>query len=241
MIAETSTLLKSVPQAITAVGGLGTAAFGLVDATKVFGGGINHAGFGRIQARIKSLMPEVGDGRNAVTQADALKTLKGNWFNGTDLSSQKAIAKSLIKMHLNPSNAAALARATNVDPDVLTAVTAKIASGASLSPAAAAASTALTAAESDAFGRFDLIVTALLDETYQMADQAYTNGARALAVVFSIGLALAGAWMLDPNSFLSHIKEAVIVGLVATPLAPIAKDLSSSLAAAVNAMQAVRK
>ena len=31
--------LESLPQVITAIGGLGTAAFGIVDATKVFGGG----------------------------------------------------------------------------------------------------------------------------------------------------------------------------------------------------------
>jgi hypothetical protein len=35
--------------------------------------------------------------------------------------------------------------------------------------------------------------------------------------------------------------QSVIVGLLATPLAPIAKDLSSALAAAVNTMQQVKK
>jgi hypothetical protein len=34
---------------------------------------------------------------------------------------------------------------------------------------------------------------------------------------------------------------AVLVGLLATPLAPIAKDLSSALATAVNTMQVVKK
>jgi len=33
----------------------------------------------------------------------------------------------------------------------------------------------------------------------------------------------------------------VLVGLLATPLAPVAKDLSSALATAVNAMQTVKK
>jgi hypothetical protein len=33
----------------------------------------------------------------------------------------------------------------------------------------------------------------------------------------------------------------VIAGLLATPLAPIAKDLSSALACAVNTMQALKK
>ena len=51
-------------------------------------------------------MPTAGQALNALPLADALKTLQGNWFNGTDLNSQKAIAKSLIKLHLDPENAA---------------------------------------------------------------------------------------------------------------------------------------
>jgi hypothetical protein len=34
---------------------------------------------------------------------------------------------------------------------------------------------------------------------------------------------------------------AVLVGLLATPLAPIAKDISSALATAVNTMQLIKK
>jgi len=34
---------------------------------------------------------------------------------------------------------------------------------------------------------------------------------------------------------------AILVGVLATPLAPIAKDLSSALASAVNALQLARK
>ena len=37
--------LDGLPQVITAIGALGTAAYGFVDATKVFGGGANHIGF----------------------------------------------------------------------------------------------------------------------------------------------------------------------------------------------------
>ena len=46
---------------------------------------------------------------NALSQKKILATLQANWMNGTHLGSQKAIAKSLIKLNLNPGNAAALA------------------------------------------------------------------------------------------------------------------------------------
>ena len=224
--------LQTLPQIITAIGGLGTAAFGLVDATKVFGGGVNHVGFKGIQAAVTPLTPAAGAG-SALPQQKILATLQANWMNGTDLGSQKAIAKSLIKLNLNAGNAAALAAATGVDPAVLTTIATSIAAG-----------TPLSAAQSDVFGRFDLAVTALLDETYQRSDQVYRNSTRALAMVVSVGLAIAGAYILHTAGSVwtaQDIAEPLLVGLLATPLAPIAKDLSTALASAVNTLQLVKK
>ena len=224
--------LQTLPQIITAIGGLGTAAFGLVDATKVIGGGVNHIGFRGIRTTVTVLTP-AGQPTNALPQRKILATLQANWMNGTDLGSQKSIAKSLIKLNLNAGNAAALAAATGVDAAVLTAVATSIAAG-----------TPLTSAQSDVFARFDLIVTALLDETYQRSDQAYRNGTRALAMVISVGLALAGGYILHTAGTAwtgQDIAEPFLMGLLATPLAPIAKDLSTALATAVNTLQLVKK
>ncbi|HEV2202856.1 MAG TPA: hypothetical protein VGR73_23810 [Bryobacteraceae bacterium] len=228
-------LQATLPHIVTAIGGLGTAASGLVDATKVFWGGVNHIGFKGIRAAVTPLTPSNTDTKqlvNALSQTRILATLQANWMNGTDLGSQKAIAKSLIKLNLNPGNASALAAATGVDSGVLAAVAANIAAGKPLEPA-----------QSDVFARFDLIVTALLDEAYQRSDQVYRNGTRAWAVVASVVLALAGGIMLHAGSQLSgkDIAESLLVGLLATPLAPIAKDLSTALATAVNTLQLVKK
>jgi hypothetical protein len=224
-----------LPQVITAIGGLGTAAFGLVDAFKVFGGGVNRIGFKGIRTAITALTPAgavAGQPPNALPRDKIVATLEANWFNGTDLSSQKSIAKTLVKLNLNAGNAAALAAATGVDAAALTVVAAKIAAG-----------TPLSASESDVFARFDLIVTALLDEAYQRSDQTYRNGTRACAMLAAVLLAIAGGIILHaPHSpWANDIGESVLVGLLATPLAPIAKDISSALATAVNTLQAVKK
>jgi hypothetical protein len=213
-------------QAIAAIGGLGAAAFGLVDATKPVSG-INHLGFSGIRNAVGKLMPG-NDAANALSHSEIFATLEANWMNGTDLGSQKAIAKSLIKLNLNQDNAESVAAASRVDPNVLSVVARKIASGETL-----------TEAESDVFGRFDLIVTALLDEAYQQSDLMYRNGTRILAMVFSVILALAGAFSLGTLG--AEWGQALIVGLLATPLAPIAKDASTALATAVNALQAIKK
>lgn len=225
-------------QIITAVGGLGTAAFGLVDASKTTFGWINRIGLKHIKETVTSLTPDqTGDGLpakpvNALPRKNILETVEANWVNGTDLASQKAIAKSLIKLHLSAGNAAALAAKTNVDPAVLGSVATKTIAG-----------TPLLQTESDVFSRFDLIVTALLDEAYQLSDQVYRNGTRALAAFVAVLLAVAGGCSLEGCKFWNpkDVALAVLVGLVATPLAPIAKDLSSALATAVNTMQLVKK
>src|SRR5579863_10509587 len=95
--------LQGLPQVVAAIGGLGTAAFGLVDASKALGGGVNHIGFGAIKSLARSLTP--GTQTNALSQKEVVATLQANWFNGTDLGSQKSIAKTLIKLNLSPGNA----------------------------------------------------------------------------------------------------------------------------------------
>lgn len=225
-------------QTITAIGGLGTAAFGLVEAAKSAFGSINRIGLKQIEQTVGDLTPnQTGAGeppapRNALPRKNILETVEANWVNGMDLGSQKAIVKSLVKLHLSAGNAAALAAKTNVDAALLTSVAQKMANGA-----------ALLQPESDVYSRFDLIVTALLDQAYQLSDQVYRNGLRTLAAVIAVLLALGGGWTMEGIAFW-HVRDvalAFLIGLLATPLAPIAKDLSTALATAVNAMQLVKK
>jgi len=234
----------NLTQVITAIGGLGTAAFGLLEALKPVCPLINHIGFGKISNTVRGLTPpETGDKlpANSLPGAKIIDSIESNWINGTDLASQKAIAKSLIKLHMSEGNAAALAAATNVDSQTLTTVAKKIVSGAPL-----------VQAESDVYSRFDLIVTATLDECYQRADQDYRNWTRALAAFIAVILALAGGYLIQPPDQAAHTTicaylgssdciRAVLVGLLATPLAPVAKDISTALATAVNTMQLVKK
>ena len=231
----------SLIQTISAIGGLGTAAFGLLEAIKPVCPFINRIGFPGIQKTVTSLTPQesgAGSPVNALPQARVIQSLESNWMNGNDLASQKAIAKSLVKLHLSAGNAAALAAATNVDPAQLAAVATSIATG-----------TALTQSQGDAYSRFDLIVTAMLDECYQCSDQIYRNWMRTWAACIAVALALAGGWILSTNGggpgtgfwWSKDMAIAFVVGLLATPLAPVAKDLSTALAAAVNTMQLVKK
>jgi len=222
-----------LPSIALAVGALGTASFALVDATKMGRkGGISNSGFGLIKDAVHEFLPpDFGAGE----PDRQLSMLHGHWINGSALADQKAIAKSLIKLQLTPETAAGYARATRVDPEVLTQVARSMVTGEPLSTQ-----------QANALGRFDLALTARLDEAYQRADQKYRNSAKLLASVFAVLLALAGGWTVANaagRDFLAPVEIAIAVacGLLAIPLAPISKDLASALQAGVKVAQSVRK
>jgi hypothetical protein len=221
-----------LPSAVLAVGGLGTAAFGLVDATKAFGGGVSNRGFRHVSQVLERLFSHHGsekDMSTAVTYGSVRATLRANWLNGTaSLADQKSIAKTLIKLQLIPTTAAHLAAKTGVDPVILRSIAVKYADGSALTPE-----------EQNVAGRFDLQLSTMIDEGYQRADQSYRNSAKVLAVAFAVVLALAGKVALGEASVTWGV--ALIAGLLAAPLAPVSKDLASALQASVKALQILRK
>lgn len=216
-----------IPGAIAAIGALGVAAFGLVDASKAFWGGPSNFGFGFIR---ECLAPfgnalAIADPASVHGRDAFMNTLKANWLNGVPMADQKAAAKALIHLGLTAANAPALASATGLDAIRLTAVAAKIQAGAPLVPD-----------EVTLFGRFDAIVSAKLDTGFQRADQRYRNAAKALSFGIAVVLGLAAARIVGAD-----MAVGLLIGIVATPLAPVAKDLTSSLAAATKAISAVKR
>lgn len=235
---EIATSLSNLdlPKVALAIGSLGTAAYGVVDATKGFGGGVSNRGFGDIKDVISKLIPaesaNVAAGA-ALNLEPALRTLRANWLNGMLLGDQKAVAKALVKLNLTPGNASRMATVTGVDKDVLTSIATKMGSTTALSPQ-----------ETDVYGRFDLLLSALLDQGYQRADQRYRNSAKLLAVFVAIFLAILGGRIIVGDAFFSNGSEvlrAFIAGLLATPLAPVAKDLSSAIQAGAKVAQSWSK
>lgn len=220
--------MDRLSQYIAVAAGLGTAAYALVDGSKAFFGGVSNYGFGHIKRVMSLFLSENANSSNPLHLKAVLATLRANWLNGTALADQKAIAKSLIKLRLDQDNARNLANATGVDKDKLATIAGKIASGETL-----------TQQENDILGRFDLMLTAILDEGYQRADQSYRNSAKAWSIVVSVALAVVGQSMVNDPLF--SIEKAILIGLVATPIAPIAKDLTSALSAGVKVAQTFRK
>jgi hypothetical protein len=229
--------ITAITGAVAAVGALGTASYGLVDASKAFGGGLSNAGFAFIRRTISGLLPgndSTKDGATLLGASAILAELKASWLNGAPLKDQQAIAKSLIKLRLNADNAKALGERAGIDGDILKRVAIKISTG-----------EALAQAETDVFGRFDLILATALDQAYQRADQRYRNWCKLAAVPVSMILAVVGGWSIHTGTYWAWNSQplwtALVAGLLATPLAPVAKDLSTSIQTAAQAAQALKK
>jgi hypothetical protein len=226
----------SIGSTVAAIGALGTAAFGLVDALKTLpSGGISNAGYVFIEQALQSFFQDQTRKAAAGDLKRLFDTLHGNWINGTAVADQKAIAKSLIKLRLNETTADAFAKATGVDPAILKAVGDKMSNG-----------TPLESRETNVLGRFDLALTAILDDGYQHADQRYRNSSKLAAMAISIVLAVLGGLAIYTGSGAAYLGspemwQSFIAGLLATPLAPITKDLASALSAGVKAAQSLRK
>jgi hypothetical protein len=221
-------ILKQFTDSLGAVAALGVAAMGLVDTTKPFWGGVSNFGS-------KHVTDCLGPFKAALDKASKSwrKTIKSHWLNGTPLDQQKAIAKSLVRLGLNPDNARTLAPAGNVDADKFADAVKMVFTGSTL-----------TTEQVAVLSRFDAAIDTALDAGYERGDQKYRNAARATAGAIAIGLAVAGGRLLsnDPTAFWwgPEFWQSVLIGTIAVPLAPIAKDLSSSLIAAVGALRSVR-
>lgn len=206
---------------------LGTAAAGLVDASKAFRGGVSNVGFGFISTALQPFEAAL----KLIDDANPFGTVQANWLNGMDKAEQKSIAKNLIRLGLTADTAEALAKhLPSVDGTKLKDVAAKGARG-----------EALAEEEINLLARFDSVVEARLDAAYERADQKYRNSARVAAAAVAIVLSLAGAVMVAGSVAAADYGTALLVGFLATPMAPVSKDLISALSTAVSAFKAAKR
>ncbi|THD77136.1 MAG: hypothetical protein E7812_14370 [Phenylobacterium sp.] len=221
--------LPDLGAALAGLSALSTAAFGLLDASKALWGGVSNFGRGHLHAALTPYAPALDVALGAGAWWPAVLT---NWIAGVPKADQKAKAQALIKLGLTPATAPAIAAAAQVDARALSAVTAKLRTGAKL-----------TAADLDVLGRMNAVIDVQLDAAFEAADQQYLNACRLLAGLVAVGLAIAawGLWPTAADNPRPSVWTAIAVGLLAVPLAPIAKDLTSGLSAAMKALKAASK
>lgn len=211
--------------AVAAIGALGSAAMGLVDATKVGRqGGVSNSGW---QTYLAGLTP-FAVAFEASIGPDWAAYFRAAWLNGASKAEQLTNARNYIRLGLTPDTGPALAAIGLVNADALTAVARKIATG-----------KALTALEFELVGRMDAAVEARISAAYARAEQIYRNSARVLAGVIAVVLSLL-AWWLVLGGEARYFGLSLLSGFAAVPIAPVVKDLISALSASAQAAKALK-
>jgi hypothetical protein len=213
---------------ITAIGALGTAAFSLVDATKVLWGGMSRVGLADLEraAQPYRVALEKALGTDDQKKANWQYVVRAHWMNGRPRDEQKAILKGLIRLGLSPRNAEAIAGPGNVEAAELALAVQKLERG-----------DELETSDINVLGRLDASVDAQLDAAFDHADQRYRNWSRVVAGFAAVALSLVAARALDR---FDEWPIALLIGLLAVPFAPIAKDLVSTLQAAAATLRATK-
>lgn len=228
--------LPDLGAALAGLSALSTASFGLLDLSKGVPFGVSNLGAGKIRA---ALLPFREALANALGADGWWPVVRANWIAGVAKADQKAKAQALIKLGLSSSNAGSIAAAAHVDPAALEHAVKALETGAGTS----ATGPALSDADLNVLGRMNATIDALMDAAFEAADEEYRNVCRLLAGVISIVLAIV-AWRLWPTATDNpqpSFWTAVGVGVLAVPFAPVAKDLTSALSTAMQALKAANK
>ncbi len=147
---------------ITAMGALGTASFGLVDATKAFFGGVSH-----LRAALRVPGAQTVRGRAHPRQSRMADGRPGQLDQRTTQGEQKEVVKTLIRLGLRAENAPPSAKAGGVDPKALEDAMVALESGKKLTPV-----------QADVFGRFNAVIDASMDAGFERGDQQYRNASK---------------------------------------------------------------
>ena len=90
----------------------------------------------------------------------------------------------------------------------------------------------LSPEERNVLGRFELAVDVRIDAAITLAQNKYADSMRLTAAVIAVGVALVVGYKM------SMLPVAAVVGFLAVPLAPVAKDVVTALRSASEALRA---
>ena len=209
--------MENLGTIILAIGALGTASFGIVEGLKWTIVGL--AGFRQIR---KLLGEPVMQALHVAYGPEYLSLLKAQYRANRAGGELPKSLRQGARIGLTPDTAEALAsRIGVVGKKELKSVAAALEKGKTLSDS-----------ERNILGRYELALDTRIDAALALANDRYIGYMRVFASLVSIGIALSVRQWMDGDWL-----RAVIVGVAAVPVAPIAKDLASAIQSAAKAMQ----
>ncbi len=205
--------IDSLSGAVLAAGGLGTAAFGIVEALKWTW--LGYAGFGSIKSMLGPLLQTY-----QVAYGPAWERLLSAQYRG-DRAELTRVLRQGVRIGLTAQNAGAIATFIGtVSPADLESAARHTTAG-----------TELPAELRNVLGRFELADDSRIDAAQALAQERYSGATRVSASVISLAVAIIVGMIYD------SLGLAVMIGIAAVPLAPIAKDLVTAIQSASTALR----
>ncbi len=263
------TILDHIPTLIAAVGALGVAAFGMVEAlgktlfvfpipgTRIRLG-LPYVGFSRVQALLKLVAPAM----EATYGHDFGTIVRQQYRAGRGSGQAPETVRQGVRLglpFLSQTQAVSVIRAVwGLPPAEAERLAAALTTPIPAGPQPRSAAAAATLASDQALaGRFATALDTRVKAAFDLAEQVYQTRAQFWAGLIAVGLSLAyhGATLASASapkpdgaaaaaatspSAVEGWVIALLIGLVAVPLAPAAKDLSSSLSDALSALGKLR-
>ena len=213
--------MENLGTIVLAVGALGTAAFGIVEALKWTGVGL--FGFGQI---VRVLGEPVMAALQVAYGAEYQELLKAQYRASRTSGELPRSLRQGARIGLTPETAPALARKLGVvEEGDLVAVAEALQAGETLSEV-----------QRGVLGRYELALDARIDAALALANSTYIGYIRVLASGVAVVIALiVGSIQNVP------LMTSLIVGVAAVPFAPIAKDLAGALRAGARALPGTKK
>jgi hypothetical protein len=234
-----------------ATGGLGAAAYGVVDGLKLIPW-IDLAGFERLfgsrstsgkrhwpmqlRAGLDPLLPSL----QAAYGADAIELLKAQYRSGRSKGELPRTLRQGVRIGfgvLSSNKITQTAQALGINEQAAQqAATALVIARNQRPPAAGemppATPTSVSGEERSALARLETTIDARIDAALVLAEVQYVTQTKVIATMVALSIAFIVGYFLGANPIVS-----LIIGLAAVPLAPVAKDLATALQEAVRALK----
>lgn len=210
--------MDDIGTVILAAGVLGTAAFGIVEALKWWPY-IGEIGFGKILEMLGPVKLAL-----AVAYGQKYEKLLRAQYRGDSSELARTIRQG-VRVGLTVENAAQMARFLGVvEADSLRQAAHLVQTGDQFEDATLR----------NVLGKFELAVDTRIDAALTLAQNQYAAGMKVLASIVALIIALF-VYFTAPGQV--SLLQAILVGLIAVPIAPVAKDLVTALQSASQALR----
>jgi len=252
MAIEATQLSEYLGTVTLATGGLGAAAYGVVDGLKLIPW-VDLAGFERLfssqstkggrhwplqqRAGLDSLLPSL----QAAYGTDVVELLKAQYRSGRSKGELPRALRQGVRIGfgvLPLDGIAWTARALGIDEQAAQQAAAALIAARNQRPPAAGEMSPTTAPasvsgeERSALARLETAIDARIDAALVLAEVQYVTQTKVMAMMVALSIALSVGHFLEAQPLVS-----LIIGIAAVPLAPVAKDLATALQEAVRALK----